>query len=387
MATKAPPPDEMVHARPEIVDWWVNEMNGQPMDENMIHRYMSESPFFDWSSKNGMYLSQAQNDWNMYELSNKRKGFEDLIRSRHGLEFMIVAEPQPVADKDLAAQGVKTGIYVVRKQDRQRLQDNAPRPAGVIIEGQWEITILATYYIVGMNVYQAPNVFDIVGNRLLAAASSLNKLVESVHDLPRYDPALGYSYLPQSQTAKTTTSGSVAGSPARSREGSLGPGTDSQSLRSGSVQPASQITTSANSSNYEETRLLADSLRMAILYGDDFTDENPLVGEPGSFKFSSSHATVKKRRADEEAALAKARAEKDSASTSRATSPKVESAGADAFKTKIKEPEKEAKSIKDERRASKGGEKVKRRKSKGGSLVSPTTPGSATAVQTPAASF
>lgn len=383
MATKAVPFDEMVHARPDIVDWWVS-IGGQPMDENMIHRYMTESPYFDWTSKNGSYFTQGQTNWQMYELCNNRKNLEDLLRSVPGLEYMIVGDPQLVADKELAAQGVKTGVWTIRKQERQKSKGTAQRPAGVILEGNWELTILATYYIIGMNVYQAPNVFDIVGNHLLSAASSLNKMAETIEDLARFDPALGYSYLPQSHATKTAGAGSVAASPTRSREGSVAPGTDSQSFRSGSVQPASQITTSATASNYEETRLLADSLRMAILYADDFTDENPLIGEPGNFKFTSSHATIKKRRADEEAALAKARAEKEPVSNSQATSPKVESTGADAFKTKVKEPEKEGKSNKDERRSSKTAEKAKRRKSKAsGSTVSPNTPGGTNSVQTP----
>jgi mediator of RNA polymerase II transcription subunit 6 len=310
----------------------------------------------------------------MWNISNDRVRFEDYLRKRVGVEYMIVAEPQPVADKDLAGQGVTTGVWVIRKQDRQRASEARTRP-GKFLEGDWQIEVLGTYFIVGENVYQAPSVFSIIENRLLSAMSSLHKMMDATSALPRYTPAAGYSYLPQSQSTKQTTSTSVAGTPARSREGSVAPGTDAQSLRSASVLPESQITSSATASNYEETRLLADSLRMTILYGDEYADENPIKGEPGSFTFSSSTAAVKKRRADEEAAEAKARAERELLNTSRAASPKVEFkvTAPSAFTTETKvtttKGEKSGKS-------SKSGEKVKRRRSKAPSAgPSPTTPG------------
>lgn len=371
------PLDEMVSARPEIVQWWVSEMGGQPMDENIIHRYLTETPFFDWSSKNGLYFSQAQKNLEQWNVSNNRKLLEDFLRANAGLEYMIVGEPQPVEDKVLAAQGVTTGIWVIRKQDRQRAREGSRvHPPGVLLEGRWEITTLGTYYIVGQNVYQAPSIFDVVESRLLSTVSSLHKMSETMSSLPRYGPASGYGYLPHS--SKPTTSGSRSGSPARSCEGSLAPTTDPQSLRAASVQLESTITAPANTSNHEEARLLADSLRMSIVYGDEYTDENPLIGEPGNLKFASSVTAVKKRRTHEEAAAAKARAE--SASPSRAVFPKAEKPESvpSAFVTQSKPASKGEKSGK-----TKTGEKAKRRKSKPASAgPSPTTP-STTAAPTP----
>ena len=381
MAAPAPAKDEIVHAHPGIVDWWVNEMGGKAMDENMIHRYMTESPFFEWSSKNGLLFEQGKVDWNVHTMCNNRKALEENLRQRPGLEFMIVQEPQPVADKELAAQGITTGVYVIRKQDRARAPAGPRvRPPSVILEDKWELTILGTYFIVGQNVYQSPNVFDVIENRLLSAASTLNKLVDTTSILPRYNPSSGYSYLPQSQTSKRPTTGSLAGSPLGSREGSVVPGTDSQSLRSGSVLPESTIATSKSASDYDQTRLLATSLAMSINYADDYTDENPLTGEPGNFKFAMTEAAVKKRRAEEEAAAAKARAEKESSSTSRADSPretvvpKVEKAPA-AFstETKIKNDEKRKNS------ATGGKRKKDRKKGMSSAGPSPTTPSASTA--------
>lgn len=40
------------------------------------------------------------------------------------------------------------------------------------------------------------------------------------------------------------------------------------------------------SSNYQNIRSLADSFNLFTRFGDEFMDENPLVGEPGSFIMS-----------------------------------------------------------------------------------------------------
>ncbi|MFT7763773.1 UNVERIFIED_CONTAM: hypothetical protein ODW78_21555, partial [Salmonella enterica subsp. enterica serovar Enteritidis] len=43
---------------------------------------------------------------------------------------------------------------------------------------------------------------------------------------------------------------------------------------------------STASSNYQDTRSLAESFSLLTRYGDEFMDESPLVGEPGSFILS-----------------------------------------------------------------------------------------------------
>ncbi|CZT18854.1 uncharacterized protein RCC_04699 [Ramularia collo-cygni] len=371
--------DEIVDARPDVIDWWMQTYGGPHMDENMIHRYFYESRFFDHSTKNGLFISQAAANFAQWEISNNRKAFEDNLRQRPGLEYMIVAEPQLVADKTLAAQGVKTGIYVIRKQDRQRAQSGASQknaPPGVFYEGVWEITTLATYFIAGINVYQAPSVFDAVGNHLMSAASSLDKVVDIANDLPRYAPSIGYHYLPQN-TKRATTAGSVNASPTRSREGSVAPGGDAGSVRSGSILPDAKLPATATTSKAHEARLLGDSLRLALKHGDEYTDENPLLGEPGNFKFATSSAAVMKRRADEEAAAAKARAEKESSTTSRVASPEKAPTPPAVFteaKTTVKSEKK-------------SGGKIKRRKSKANGTTNPSTPVSSTSTHAPGSTF
>lgn len=72
----------------------------------------------------------------------------------NGLEYMIVGEAQPSLDPAL---GPDTGVWVVRKQDRRKRAGKDD-----------ELTVLGTYYIVGENMYQAPSVYDIVGNHLVS---------------------------------------------------------------------------------------------------------------------------------------------------------------------------------------------------------------------------
>lgn len=39
---------------------------------------------------------------------------------------------------------------------------------------------------------------------------------------------------------------------------------------------------------FQETRLLAESFNLSLRYGNEYMDENPLTGEPGSFILSKS---------------------------------------------------------------------------------------------------
>ena len=338
------------------------------MDENMIHRYVSESPFFDYSTKNGLFIDQSKNQWQYYNIVNNRKLFEDEMRKMKGDEYMIVGEPQLATG---AQPGAKNGMWVVRKQHRDRVR---------AVDGRMEeeLTTLGTLYLVGENMYQAPSVGDVVGNRLTAAANSLSKFFDTAANLPTFSPASGYSYLPHAAPGKPTTtsaSGSASASPARSREGSVVPGAETQSLRSGSLLPESQ---QGANSNTQDSRLLARSFQTYLEFGDEYMDENPLIGEPGNFSFMHSAAAVKKRRADEEAAAAAAAKAKEQQAASRVATP--------GTKTEQKPPSPpavmtaEAKGGKD-RRGSKM-EKIKRKKSR--PSVVPVTPGGAAQGTAPA---
>lgn len=110
-------------------------------------------------------------------------------------------------------------------------------------------------------------------------------MVSIASTLLDFTPALGHTYLPLTQT----------------------PGTDlqaSQSSRSGTpLQPtgtpkpqtqdssSSKGTTASKLTAYEDiqgTQLLEASYELLLRYGNEYMDENPLIGEPGSFKLSKT---------------------------------------------------------------------------------------------------
>ncbi|KAK5137048.1 hypothetical protein LTR08_001057 [Meristemomyces frigidus] len=321
MAAQAPPLDEVVGRREDVIRWWMegeHHLPGPliPMEERFIHRYFTEQPFFDYTTKNGLMFDQAQRNADAFNLVHNRKAFEAQLRKSAGLEYVIVEEPQQIPG---APAGQKSGIWVIRKQERvtdgKTKDPNNPFPNTVT---------LGTYYIVGENVYQAPSVADVVGNRVLSAATHLSKFFEQAATLPSFSPTTGHTYLPQ--VAKPAGTASVAGSPVRSREGSIAPGVETQSLRSGSLAPDSQTGNTTTSTSAQDARLLAQSLQMSISFNDEYMDENPILGEPGSLKFTSSTAAIKKRKMDEEAAViaaAKAKEQKES-TASKPLSPKPE---------------------------------------------------------------
>ncbi|KAK5693229.1 Mediator of RNA polymerase II transcription subunit 6 [Elasticomyces elasticus] len=322
----APPLDEIVFARPDIAQWWMDGEGGlMPgphtwMEERLIHRYFTESPFIDPTTKNGTLWGQVEKSVDLYRLYHDRAALEAALARSKGPEYVIAYGPQAVTDKGVQP-GQKSNIWVLRRQERLEAKDKT-----------YSLTELrGTYYIVNESIYQAPSLADV---------------------------------------GTASTAASRAGSPNRSRSASLAPGPmDTQSLRSGSV-PAdgSHIGGSNTSDDVLATRLLVDSLRQTATYGDE------------QFQFTASTAAIKKRRADDEAAERKAQEMKDAkekaiASRAGSTSPKpaatVKGPTPPPVFTEARATAKMDKDKKEERK--------RRRKSKhGGTATSPTTPRSAT---------
>ncbi|KAF2478838.1 MED6 mediator sub complex component-domain-containing protein [Neohortaea acidophila] len=337
------------------------------MDENMIHRYLSVSPFFDDTSKNGLHFLQAEKNMAEFDLVKDRRRFEEDLARHVGSEYMIVGEPADVVTGPPGPQQQrsKSGVWNLRKQYRDRRRDV---DTGRMTE---ELTTLGSYYIVGENMYQAPSVGDVVGNRLLSAATSLSKFFDQAAKLPSFSATAGYSYLPQSST--TAAGGaSTQASPARSREGSVLPNADSQSLRSTSLGPVEShpaATGNNATSTLSDARLFAQSFRMALEFHDEYMDENALQGEPGNLSFTSSLAAVKKRKAaDEEAAALAAKVQEQRDGGSK-TSPAVKT------ETRPEPPavmtEAKTASAGKDRRGSRPGDRARRKKSRAniGSVV------------------
>ncbi|KAK4990302.1 Mediator of RNA polymerase II transcription subunit 6 [Elasticomyces elasticus] len=273
------PPDERQWSYRDAYDYY------KPMHANGIHPYFHESPYFDHTTKNGLLFDQSRVNAELFNLVQNRVALEDRLRSMNGVEYMITGEP-PIGENV-----EDTGVWVIRKQGRRKRQGRED-----------EVVVLETYYMIGEFVYQAPPVTSLIGNRILSVTTSLSKFLSKASTLPLYTPATGYTYFPPMTPSQHRTS---SFQPSQSEEASLEPSlaADSQPpdtvSQNSSVMPSSRPDLVAKESNdpYDEHALF-ESFNMMLRYGDEFTDENPLVGEPGKFIFSSTQSRIRAKAAE-----------------------------------------------------------------------------------------
>ena len=115
--------------------------------------YFAESDFFDKTSNNAALSAQAFANPNMFYLIQTREAFEGRLKTMQGVEFMVTHDPSE-NDKKLD----HNGVWVIGKQSRRK------RPGM-----EDEITPLGKYYVVGINVFMAPSIGNIIGSRMVCA--------------------------------------------------------------------------------------------------------------------------------------------------------------------------------------------------------------------------
>lgn len=240
---------------------------------NTVLPYFAESPFFDATSNNATLTTQALYNPNMLYIIQTREAFEGRLRTMQGLEFMVTHDPSENDTKPF-----HNGVWVIRKQNRRKRQG-----------AQDEVTGISSYYVVGENIYMAPSVGNILGSRLLSTVTSLTKLLSTVSSLPSFTPANGHTYLPP--VSKNPTPGSSLQATQASKEGTPMPG-------GGTPLPATQETaTGAKAPKHtsdidlQGVHMLEYAYTLSKSYANEYMDENPIVGEPGSFKLSKSNNT------------------------------------------------------------------------------------------------
>lgn len=137
-----------------------------------------------------------------------------------------------------------------------------------------------------------------------------------------FNPAQGYGYYPPSAKPSTKTIDSLRNSR------STTPFLDTSQSQS---QDQLQALTSKNAQpqDLQETNALAESLNLSMRYSSEYMNTNPLVGEPGSFVFSSTqgHLQAQKNATKPPAAptvLTKASQESRSTNASTAPTPAAE---------------------------------------------------------------
>lgn len=118
--------------------------------ENSILHYFAASTFFSHTSNNAVLTSQAMYNPSMASIIATRAAFEARLKTMSGMEFMIAEEPLEKGP------GMGTGVWVIRKQNRRKR-------AGM----EDEVTVLATFYVVGERIYMAPAVGDVLAGKMV----------------------------------------------------------------------------------------------------------------------------------------------------------------------------------------------------------------------------
>ena len=212
-----------------------------------------------------------------------------------GLEFMVTHDPSENDTKH-----DHNGVWVIRKQTRRKRQGT-----------QDEIMGISSYFVVGENVYMAPSIGNILSSRVvlhtflrrqhlrprlklapqLSTVTSLTKMLSAASSLPDFTPALGHTYFPPS-TQNSTPGSSLQPTQASESSNSLSAAATNVSLPATqeptSTTKSSQPSKPSPSTDLQSSALLASSFDLLLQHGAEYMDENPLIGEPGSFKLSKA---------------------------------------------------------------------------------------------------
>ena len=124
------------------------------LNDNNVHIYFLHSPFCDITSNNALIAGQAQANQNMAHIWQSRQKFEDELRARNGLEYMVEAGPDRTAD------GGDTGVWIIKKQRREKRPD-----------GKDELTQMGINYVMDNAIYQAPTLDKILTARIVRLAA------------------------------------------------------------------------------------------------------------------------------------------------------------------------------------------------------------------------
>ncbi|KAJ5902449.1 hypothetical protein N7495_002977 [Penicillium taxi] len=247
------------------------QMMGGYLHSNNILFYFAESPFFDKTSNNASLAVQANYNETFRHFLETREAFEGRLKTMSGLEFVVTYDPlQAAAQSDTRFAHEPSNVWVIRKQNRRKR-------SGI----DDELTVISSYFVVGDCIYMAPSVASVVGNRILSAVTSLSQLMKTASTLPNFTPSYGHTYLPP--VAKTTEPGQATSQP--SKENTPMPDA-APSIAETPATGKQGLGISTSNSSHHDARSLADSFNLFTRYGDEFMDENPLVGEPGSFIMS-----------------------------------------------------------------------------------------------------
>jgi mediator of RNA polymerase II transcription subunit 6 len=250
------------------------QMMGGFLHSNNILFYFAESPFFDPTSNNASLAIQANYNEAFRHFVETREAFEARLKTMQGLEFIVAYDPlQAAAQSDTRFAHEPSNVWVIRKQNRRKRNGMDD-----------EVSVISTYFIVGDCIYMAPSVASVVGNRILSAVTSLSRLMKTASTLPSFTPSYGHTYMPP--MTRATEPGSQV--PQQSKENTPMPDVPPPSTADtqASTKTGLGISNTSTNTSFQDTQSLGEAFNLFTQYGDEFMDENPLVGEPGSFIMS-----------------------------------------------------------------------------------------------------
>ncbi|KAL4918006.1 mediator of RNA polymerase II transcription subunit 6 [Aspergillus aurantiobrunneus] len=245
------------------------QMMGGYLHSNNILFYFAESPFFDATSNNASLAIQANYNEAFRHFVETREAFEGRLKTMQGLEFIVGYDPlQAAAGSNAQFAHEPSNVWVIRKQMRRKRSGYED-----------EVVVLATFFVVGDCIYMAPSAASVLGNRILSAVTSLTGLLKTASTLPKFTPSHGHTYLPP--TTKSTDAGQPSVQTQTSKENTPMPDADATNK----AQPFAGAQ-AGTSSSVHDMMTLAESFNLLARYGDEYMDESPLMGEPGSFILS-----------------------------------------------------------------------------------------------------
>jgi mediator of RNA polymerase II transcription subunit 6 len=268
-----PPLDEQEYSDPQM------PLAHLDSDNNVIF-YLMNSPFFEGNSNNTAVYNTAQGHPNGMQLLNDRPTYEaELRKYNSGLQFIVAGEPK--------AEGQP---WLIQRQHKVESRET----------GNPETVVEGNYYTQGTRLLMAPSLLDIVQARLLTVSTRMQQMAELSKNMSHWSPATGHTYMPPSyELEKTATTASRIGSPTLTSTDPDAPTSQSQSKETTAAIDPTASTTQFSDAFFQH------SLNLTNHYGDEYMDENPLLGEPGAFVFTNSKSHIDARnKAQEQASQA-----------------------------------------------------------------------------------
>ncbi|KAI5803171.1 MED6 mediator sub complex component-domain-containing protein [Geopyxis carbonaria] len=154
-----------------------------PLHENNVMQYFHDSPFFDPVSSNGDLMSQIEHNVQIRMKITSQQEFDNHLKKMKGLEFVV------------ASGSTETGVWIVRKQERK-----SPTLANV----------LATYYVAGENIYQAPTIGAVLENRMMTIMADLQHVLNLTNSTSELNLSPAVAPTTSTTTAPAATPATIA---------------------------------------------------------------------------------------------------------------------------------------------------------------------------------